>query len=170
MDLYTGIIVFGFLWGAWIIYRIHQRRSSQSDVAGGLVGKPKPDPAEMPRLGKPSSITLDQIKALHANHFVPDKNWSKEEAALILDSVKYLRAICREVSSDHGDEPTLEIQNSLLKFILTKQDIRDYVRKWGEERRDMGMSDFADDQPELAKNGQYGRVRSEAEKYFTKVN
>ena len=55
-----------------------------------------------------------------------------------------------------------------MKFILTKQDIRDYVRKWGEERRGIGMGDFADDQPELTKNGQYDRVRIEAEKFFTK--
>ena len=168
MDLYTGVIVFGLLWGIWIIYKIHKRRATRGDIASALVGKPKPEQAEMPRLGKPSTITLDQIKALHQNDFTPDKNWSKEEAALILDSVKYLRAVCRDISSGSEQAPSLEIQNALLRFILTKQDIRDYVRKWGQLRRDEGMPNFAEDEPILDKNGQYDRVKLEAQKYFIK--
>tara|TARA_B100000676_G_scaffold312928_1_gene389917 strand:+ start:28575 stop:29087 length:513 start_codon:yes stop_codon:yes gene_type:complete len=167
MDLETAIIAFGFGWGAWILYRIHQRRSSKEDPSAAIIKKPADEQAEMPRVGTPASITFNQIKALQANNFTPDKNWSQEEAALILDAVKYLRAVCRSISSEDDGEPPLEIQNALLKFILTKQDIRDYVRKWGEDRRAQGLGEYADDEPLLQENGQYERVKTEAQKYFT---
>ena len=167
MDPTTVMIAFGFVWGAWVLYRIHQRRSSNADPAAAIVPKPKAEQAEMPRVGTPATLTFNQIKALQANSFPPDKNWSKEEAALILDAVKYLRAVCRDVSDDEDGEPPLEIQNALLRFILTEQDIRDFIRKWGEDRRAQGLEDYAEDEPELAQNGQYDRVKNEAQKYLT---
>ncbi len=161
------MIAFGFGWGAWILYRIHQRRSSKADPAQALVAKPPAEQAEMPRVGTPATLTFNQIKALQDNDFTPDKNWSKEEAALILDAVKYLRTVCHDISDDEDGDPPLEIQNALLRFILTEQDIRDFVRKWGEDRRAQGLPDYAEDEPELARNGQYARVSAEAQKFLT---
>lgn len=166
MDPQTLMIAFGFGWGAWILYRIHQRRSSRADPGEALVRKPTAEQAEMPRVGTPATLTFNQIKALQDNSFTPDKKWSKEEAALILDAVKYLRAVCRDISDDDDGDPPLEIQNALLRYILTVQDIRDFIRKWGEDRRGQGLEDFADDEPELMRNAQYDRVKAEAEKFL----
>ena len=58
----------------------------------------------------------------------------------------------------------LVVQNALLLFILTDQDLRDYVRKWGETRRDEGAED--DDDPELMRNNQYDRVVDAARKHI----
>jgi hypothetical protein len=59
---------------------------------------------------------------------------------------------------------TLEVQNALLRFILTDQDLRDYVRKWGELRRDDGAED--DDDPELMPNNQYERIAEAARNHI----
>ena len=61
----------------------------------------------------------------------------------------------------------LDVQNALLGYILTQQDIRDYVRKWGEDRRNLGFEDYADDEPNLEKNNQYERVVNEAKLYLS---
>ena len=167
MDAQTLIIVFGFAWGAWIIYGIHKRRSSRTDPTAALVRKSPAEQAAMPRLGKPGTITYNQKKLLQGKGFNPDNNWSQEEAATILDGVRYLRAICSDISSQNDGDPPLEIQNALLKFILTEQDIRDYIRKWGEDRRNKGMEDYSKDEPLLVRNRQYDRVKSAAHKYLT---
>ena len=70
----------------------------------------------MPRLGTPGTITRDQIK-LKDNDFTPERQWSKEEAQLILDTVTYLRAVIYMVSEEAS--PPIEVQNEILKFILT---------------------------------------------------
>lgn len=87
----------------------------------------------MPRIGKPGTLTADQVKELRRNDFTFDKGWSKEEAALILDTLAYLRAVCRHAAG--GADAPLEVQNELLSFILIRQDLRDYLREWGAARR-----------------------------------
>ncbi|MEK9685260.1 MAG: hypothetical protein VW226_11985 [Rhodospirillaceae bacterium] len=169
MDLETGLVVAALVWGGWVLVKIHRRRKTYGDPTAGVVQRQeKPKNREMPRLGSPGTVTFNQIQALQRNNFQPDKNWSKEEAALILDGVKYLRCICRDISKSDPDDgpPPLEIQNELLRVILTEQDIRDHVRKWGEERRASGFSEFDDDEPDLDKNRQYERVKQAAEKFF----
>ena len=121
MDAQTLMVVFGFIWGAWIIYRIHKRRSNRAEPTAPLVKKPKDQEAAMPRIGQPATMTSDQKKELLENSFTPDNNSSQEEAALILDGVKYLRLVCSEISSQKDGDPPLEVQNALLKFILTQQ-------------------------------------------------
>jgi len=78
-----------------------------------------------------------------------------------------LSTLFRGVAGDEDGSPPLEIQNELLRVILTGQDLRDYVRKWGEDRRAAGGGDFDDDDPELARNDQYARVAAEARNYLT---
>jgi hypothetical protein len=52
--------------------------------------------------------------------------------------------------------------------VLTTEDVRDYVRKWGEERRAAGLDEFAGDEPELVRNNQFERVAKAARQYLTK--
>ena len=44
MNPETLMIVFGLLWGGWIIFRIHKRRQGQNDTSSTIVSKPKPKP------------------------------------------------------------------------------------------------------------------------------
>ena len=57
--------------------------------------KPATKRREMPRIGTPGTITDDQQNELKRSFFEPSKEWSFEEAALILDSVTYLRGVCK---------------------------------------------------------------------------
>jgi hypothetical protein len=111
----------------------------------------------MPRIGTPGTITDEQINDLKGNLFQPTKEWSFEEAALILDAVTYLRGVCKEALGN--EEPPLELQNELLAFILEDQDLRDYVRRWGEDRRKTGINGKT---PKLKRNNQFRRVEKKA--------
>lgn len=168
MDTESLVILIGFMWGAYMLFKIHKRRQQTKDPAAGLVARRETTQREMPRVGEPGTITFNQIKAMQQNNFDPDKSWSREEANLILDAVRYLRAVCRDVGDSDDGPPPLEIQNAMLRFILTEQDIRDYVRKWGDGRRDEGFDEFSDDEPVLARNNQYSRVEGEAKRYLVK--
>ena len=90
------------------------------------------DAATMPRLGQPGTITREQIRFLKQNNFEPSRMWSREEAQLVLDALIYLRTIIHDVTGE-TDAP-IEIQNHLLRFILTEEELRDYVREWGLNR------------------------------------
>ena len=170
MDTESLVILIGFMWGAYMLFKIHKRRQQTNDPAAGLVERREVPKRDMPRVGEPGTISFNQISALRQNNFEPDKNWSREEAFLILDTVRYLRAVCRDVGDADDCPPPLEIQNALLRFILTEQDIREYVRKWGEKRRDEGFDEFSDDEPMLPRNNQYLRVEAEAKRYLIKDN
>jgi hypothetical protein len=140
----------------WIFIKLRQR-------TGGFRGLPSsPDPSssqrpekrrEIPRIGVPGTITHEQITALKRNLFRPSGDWSFEEAALVLDTVSYLRAVCAAALGKK--EPPLQVQNELLAYILEDQDLRDYVRKWGKDRREAGIDDKP---PQLKRNDHYERV------------
>lgn len=169
MDSTTLVIIFAFAWGVLVLFRIHRRRSSTETRKQSSEPAPtpvRPEERSMPRAGEAGSITYNQTRALQRNNLTPDRNWSREEAALILDAVKYLLIVCHDIAGEDDGPPPLEIQNSLLRLILTGQDLRDYVRKWGEERRAAGGSDFDDDEPALVHNDQYARIAAEAKKYL----
>ena len=168
MSTESLVILVGFIWGAYMLFKIHKRRQATNDPAAGLVPHRETKRGEMPRVGEPGSVTFNQIKALQQLSFEPDKSWSREEANLILDAVKYLRAVCRDVGDEDDGPPPLAIQNAMLRLILTEQDIRDYVRKWGDDRRTQGFDEFSDDEPVLARNNQYSRVEVEAKRFLIK--
>lgn len=132
-----------------------KRRDAPSPAA------PEEPPAgqpSMPRLGEPGTITLKQIERLRENGFQPVPAWSREEADLVLDAVDYLRAVCAEaVSAEH--QPPVDVQNHLLVFILTDEDLRNYVRRWGERRREAGIEGEA---AEVKRNGQFDRLAERA--------
>ncbi len=86
----------------------------------------------MPRLGMPGTITRAQMNALRANDVETMRQWSKEEAQLILDTIDYFRAVILEETGD--DDPPLEVQNRLLGFILTDEELRDSILEWSLNR------------------------------------
>jgi len=116
---------------AWIyMRRLNQwraRRRARADAPDEPV-----ETRTMPRLGSPGTITRDQIKALRENDFEPSRLWSREEADLVLDAVRYLRATIREETGD-TDAP-IDVQNKILALILGDQSLRDYVMTWGRNR------------------------------------
>ena len=79
--------------------------------------------------------------------------WSKEEAQLILDTVTYLRAVIYMVTDEAS--PPIEVQNEILKFILTDQELREYVYEWGLNR----TRDEHDPQPVLERNEAFSKSR-----------
>ena len=103
----------------------------------------------MPRFGTPGTITREQMRALQQKDFQPLRQWSKEEAQLILDSVDYLRAAIKTVTGE-TDAPT-EVQNRILGFILSDDGLREHILDWGrnrtrEEEDEAEMEPLADDQ------------------------
>lgn len=146
----------------WIMMRRRRRTGRSAPAAVRTEEKPR----AMPRIGTPGTITFNQIQALKQNNFAPDRNWSREEAALILDAVAYLRAVCRTIAGEDDGPPPIEVQNELLRVVLTTEDVRDYVRKWGEERRAAGLDEFADDEPELPRNNQFEHVAKAARTFL----
>lgn len=159
-SIILGIIV---ALAVWIFMK--RREGNSGSLFGGLFtglrsqGQPKPTAKrrEMPRIGRPGTITDDQINALKRNLFEPSKEWSFEEAALVLDTVTYLRWVCREVLGK--EQPPVKLQNELFVFILANQDLRDYIRKWGEDRRRAGIGWKA---ARLKQNNQFKRIAKKA--------
>ena len=159
-SILLGIVVALVVW----IF-IKRRQGNSGNLFGGLFTglrswvqpKPATKRREMPRIGTPGTITDDQVNALKRNLFEPSKEWSFEEAALILDTVTYLRGVCREVLGK--EQPPLELQNEVFAFILENQDLRDYIRKWGEDRRKAGIEGKA---TRLKHNNQFKRIARKA--------
>ncbi len=159
-SLLLGILVALAVW-LFMKYRQGNSGSLFGDLFSGsrsqVKHKPPPKQREMPRIGTPGTITNEQISALKGSLFEPTKEWSFEEAALILDVVTYLRGVCKEVLGN--EQPPLELQNGLLAFILENQDLRDYVRRWGEDRRKAGINGKT---IKLKHNNQFKRVEKKA--------
>ena len=118
-------------------------------------GQPSGDPGSMPRLGTPGTITREQMRLLKDNDFAPERQWSKEEAQLILDTVTYLRAVIYTTTGEAS--PPIEVQNEILKFILTNDDLREYVYEWGLNRT---RDEQAAPQPVLERDDAYVRVEA----------
>ena len=89
-------------------------------------------PKSMPRIGVAGTISREQIALLKRNNFEPHRQWSTEEAQLILDSVTYLRAVIRMVTGE-PDAP-IEVQNNILGYMLVDEELRENVLEWGLNR------------------------------------
>jgi hypothetical protein len=111
----------------------------------------------IPRVGTPGTITKEQAERLRENLFEPMKDWSCEEAELFLDTTIYLRAVFSEAAG--LNDPPVEIQNALFGFILRDENLRDYMLRWGEERRNRGVDDEA---AELPHDAEFERIAAEA--------
>ena len=106
-----------------------QKRRQVEEAASG---EPPEEPGSMPRLGSPGSITREQIKLLKENDFEPSRLWSTEEAKLILDAVTYQRAVIYMTTGEA--DPPIEVQNQLMKIILSDDELREHVYEWGLNR------------------------------------
>lgn len=118
----------------WLFMRNARTRRERGR---GLVQPPpvsdnEPQPKSMPRIGVAGTITREQMGWLKENQFEPHRQWSKDEAQLILDSVTYLRAAIR-METGETDAP-FEIQNNVLGFILIDDELRENVLDWGLNR------------------------------------
>ena len=133
------------------------RATAGAPVQGGRAEAVGPQGETMPRMGTPHTVTLSQLDQLEQFNFPRERSWSREEADLIIDSVVYLRGVCKEIIDD--PEPELAIQNRLLRTILGTQDLREYVRAWGERRRAEGLQ--GTDPTPLPRNNQFERVAAE---------
>jgi len=129
-----------------------KKLKAEEEARGGV---PAEDPGSMPRLGTPGTITREQMQQLKDNDFVPEKLWSKEEAQLILDTVTYLRAVIYMVTGEAS--PPIEVQNEILKFILTDDELREYVYEWGLNRT---REEDAAPQPVLERDEAYEKVEA----------
>ncbi len=121
-----------------------------------------PQPKSMPRFGVPRTITREQMARLKENDFEPHRQWSKDEAQLILDSVTYLRAAVRMVTGESG--APIEIQNNILGYILGDDELRDDILDWGlnrtQEEEDTG------DEVELPPDETFERIASHIRKLW----
>ncbi|HEY9531414.1 MAG TPA: hypothetical protein VIQ55_08490 [Burkholderiales bacterium] len=79
----------------------------------------------------PGTITDEQFERLEALSFEASRHWSREEAGMILDAVAYLRAVIAEVRGP-GEAP-LELQNTLLAFILSDPELRQRAGGWSNQ-------------------------------------
>ena len=149
--LFYGICAAGV---AFLMFRPRKGRPRRSLFRREPTNLATDASTSMPRIGVPHSVTIDQLDRLEQFNFPRERSWSREEADLILDSVVYLRGVCAEVIDD--PEPELRLQNELLQVILSDQDLRDYVRSWGEKRRAEGLQ--GTDHRPMTHNNQYERV------------
>ena len=126
-------LIFALVLGLTVYMFMRRLRSIKRDkqIRAEKIEQPETqaDPGSMPRIGSPGTITRDQIKLLKEYDFEPSRIWSKEEAQLILDTVNYLRSVI--YNSTQEKDPPIDVQNNILKFILTDEGLRDYVYQWG---------------------------------------
>jgi len=141
----------------WIFIKAGQRSRQRRVIPDNATAVKQ---QAMPRIGTPGTITEEQSALLKKNNFTPAKTWSFEEAALILDTTTYLRAVCADVIGPQ--EQPLKLQNELLNFILGDQGLREYVLKWGKDRRQEGL---VNEKVVLTRNQQYERVAKAAQNF-----
>lgn len=125
--LVIGLTVYLFMRRLRLAKRKKQLEAREEQTVG-----PQTEQGSMPRIGQSGTITREQIKLLKDRDFEPSRLWSKEEAQLILDTVSYLRSVIYIVTNE--DDPPIEVQNNILKFILTDDGLREYVYQWGLNR------------------------------------
>ena len=107
----------------------------------------------MPRLGQPGTITRAQMRSLAANDFQPSRQWSREEAQLILDALAYLRAAIKTVTGE--TRAPVEVQSKILGLILSDDDLRDYVLDWS---RNLTREEEDEAEIELPADDRFERV------------
>lgn len=122
-----AVALFTWLFLRQVRARVAQRRRARHAEAAGTQ-------KTMPRVGTPGTVTKEQIQRLKALHFHPSRDWSAAEAELVLDTVAYLRAVITQLQGN-GDASE-EVQNRILAFILSDDELRAYLLAWGRDRRD----------------------------------
>jgi len=139
---------------AWLSVRAVRRMKAKHAYL-----RSEADKKAIPRIGTQGTITKEQAEQLRKTFFEPMKDWSFEEAQLFLDTTTYLRAIFSEAT--RLSNPSLEMQNALFGFILRDEKLRDYMLRWGKERRNRGADNEA---AELPHDAEFKRIAAEARK------
>ena len=119
MNVESIMLAFGVGWAVWVLMRIHRRRKAMQQTARDGTARAPADvrsapPARreqgaMPRVGEPGTVSANQIRALQRNGFTPDRNWSREEAALAPDPAAraaWDAASARQAASYRPGAPT----------------------------------------------------------------
>lgn len=147
-----AIIVAVMVWAMMRHWRMVQARRAMR--AHPRSNEPRPT---MPRFGTPGTVTPEQIKLLKRNHFEPDRGWSFEEAALILDATTYARALL--VAETGRRNHDIDVLNPVFTFIMSDPALRDYIIEWGRNRARRPISG---QEPELRRNEHYARIAAHA--------
>ena len=112
--------------------RARRQMAARQQPAGAEAAASPGGQKSMPRFGAPGTITRGQMAELRALEFEPMSQWSKDEAQLILDTVVYFRAVIFDETGD--TDPPQDVQNTLLGFVLTDDELREGVLEWSLNR------------------------------------
>ncbi len=121
----------------WLMMRRIVQQRARQRMAAQQARAEAPGEAEaaqrsMPRIGAPGTVSRAQMAELRGHHIEPSRQWSREEAQLILDAVSYLHAVIEDETGDA--DPPIEIQSKVLAFILTEEALREAVLDWSLNR------------------------------------
>lgn len=95
---------------------------------------------EMPRTGRPGTATDEQVEALMALRIVPAPpcrdlhDYSREEAAAILDAIAFAREVASQVTGGEDEEAPPEaftaLLNDLVAETLSDDELRNFALRW----------------------------------------
>lgn len=95
---------------------------------------------EMPRSGRPGTATDEQVEALMALRVVPAPpcrdlhDYSREEAAAILDAIEFAREVASQVTAGDDEEAPAEaltaLLNDLVAETLSDDELRNFALRW----------------------------------------
>jgi hypothetical protein len=126
-----------------MLARLMNRRSPSAEPLALVPGGPVP---VMARIGRPGSLTEDQLELLEANRFLPPPplarlgDLSEDEAATILAALDYARAAIRQAVGE--DAPT-EVENELLGVILADDGFAGQALRWAQGGRSVPLKPTA---------------------------
>lgn len=95
---------------------------------------------EMPRTGRPGTATDEQVEALMALRIAPAPpcrdlhDYSREEAAAILDAIEFAREVASQVTGGEDEEAPAEaltaLLNELVATTLSDDELRAFALRW----------------------------------------
>lgn len=134
-----------------------EKLEKQTGKSGTIkINNPTVTSFEMPDIGVSGTASESQKKSLEKTLGAPvDDDISSDQASLMLDARQYARGLLAEferggvmIDEDTGTR-------TVMFFILSNPEIRDYVGKWGRGRFERGTHH---DTPRLPKNPNYQQV------------
>jgi len=131
-----------FLLMPWRWFRRRPAAASVSAAGPEVPAKPAAEETwpEMPRTGRPGSATDEQVEALMALRVVPAPpcrdlhDYSREEAAAILDAIAFAREVAAQVTGGEDEEAPPEVLTALLNDLvavtLSDDELRNFALRW----------------------------------------